>query len=410
MRWTVVKNTLLSTLFSLLVLLFLEGMMRVGHTVRRDFTKHSASHQWYIYSPELGWERRPDFRGPGTRGLYREFDSQGLRSLDTPQIADSTKPRIVFLGDSNTHGVSVGSDSTFVELLDSRLPEANAINLGVPGYTSFQGYQTLLMHGPDLRPDVIVASFNFNDRRYVWEEDGSARFLHVYETDKANELRRELDHIYLARGMSFLLGLAGWVDNSEHPMEPVGLGELRPRVDPETYRQNLVKIIEWAKDHGSSVIFLLLKDNPIQTRHLGKGIRNLEDARYELAIANLRIAMRQKWFEALARIYLEETYRKTGATQEAQEIMVDRNPIASLHGALPIHLDSEYNRIMRSVANTNGVAIVDAGRELDLTPNVYVDVCHFDEGGHARIALLLLDPVLKAISESVTTHQNPNSD
>lgn len=54
-----------------------------------------------------------------------------------------------------------------MELVDEMLPEVQTINLGVVGYTFFQGLQMLKKRGIALNPDIVVASFNFNDRRYV---------------------------------------------------------------------------------------------------------------------------------------------------------------------------------------------------------------------------------------------------
>ncbi len=72
-----------------------------------------------------------------------------------------------------------------MEIVDDLLTGADAINLAVPGYTSFQGLQTLRRAGPTLRPAVVVVAFGFNDRRYVTEAS---------QADSAAEFERRWRH------------------------------------------------------------------------------------------------------------------------------------------------------------------------------------------------------------------------
>jgi len=89
----------------------------------------------------------------------------GLRS---PAIAArKTKPRVLALGDSCTFGVGVDNDETWPALLQEMLREngldVEVINAGVPGYTAFQGLRFLKERGIELRPDLVVVCFGFND-------------------------------------------------------------------------------------------------------------------------------------------------------------------------------------------------------------------------------------------------------
>ena len=110
-----------------------------------------------------GWTPRPGYSGD-VYGADRKFDLNGYLAADSAQVK-STKPKIVFFGDSCTFGNGIATDETFVEVVGTLLPDVASINLAVPGYTSLQGCMRLKNLAFD--PDVVVFSFSFNDRRYV---------------------------------------------------------------------------------------------------------------------------------------------------------------------------------------------------------------------------------------------------
>ena len=56
----------------------------------------------------------------------------------------------------------------------------------------------------------------------------------------------------------------------------IKVDQLQPRVSPENYRKNLVDIVTLAKSMGIDVIFMILKDNPVETEYLMKGISYFE--------------------------------------------------------------------------------------------------------------------------------------
>jgi len=173
---------------------------------------------------------------------------------------------------------------------------------------------------------------------------------------------------------------------------------LRPRVDPQSYRTNLTKIAFWARQHGVPAVFILLHDNPNETYSLRQGIKYLDEKNYELAIKYLQFALDRpkSWFSALARLYLSRAYTEIGMKNEAQEVLSFKNAPVSVRGGDPIALDSEYNIIMRDVAEQFGDEVIDAGSELDKTPSVYIDFCHFDAQGQAIVGKLVADAIKSA--------------
>jgi lysophospholipase L1-like esterase len=89
-----------------------------------------------------------------------------LRSPPIPPRKD--RFRILAIGDSCTFGLGVNDDQSWPSQLDQLLAhngyDADVINAGVPGYTSFQGKRFLETKGLSLSPDLIVACFGFNDQ------------------------------------------------------------------------------------------------------------------------------------------------------------------------------------------------------------------------------------------------------
>jgi hypothetical protein len=72
---------------------------------------------------------------------------------------------------------------------------------------------------------------------------------------------------------------------------------VRPRVDEVAYRQNLAAIAEMSQRAGVPLIFVILRDNPVQTYHLRHGIAALERREHGIAVAYLSVAATtSNWF------------------------------------------------------------------------------------------------------------------
>ena len=58
---------------------------------------------------------------------------------------------------------------------------------------------------------------------------------------------------------------------------------------------------------------------------------------------------------------------------------------------------------MRDVAEEYGVPLIDAGRELNKTPGIYFDSCHFDARGRESVAEPVRDAMEKAGAKLVAS-------
>jgi hypothetical protein len=78
--FTWLKDILKGLLVSIVVLLLVEALGRVVKTVNQDiaYKKVLASEEWFVYSPTLGWEQKPGYRGVVEGLTDRDFDGGRL--------------------------------------------------------------------------------------------------------------------------------------------------------------------------------------------------------------------------------------------------------------------------------------------------------------------------------------------
>jgi hypothetical protein len=202
--------------------MFIEALLRVVYLVRNSAVEHVPAIYGLDYGPTppwfdglrileadpaLIWKSRPSIRRkyldmfiPIERGedrvaLLRRFrpslppawkdnpvhemslNSDGFRDAEFPRTKPPGTFRLLCLGDSWTFGASVSQDQTYPQRLQARLrqqfPKRNfeVLNLGVLGYSSFQGLELLKQTGLGLEPDFIVAGFAINDASVVGWRD-----------------------------------------------------------------------------------------------------------------------------------------------------------------------------------------------------------------------------------------------
>jgi lysophospholipase L1-like esterase len=382
-------------LIAALILVVLEAGARIVFTFYAVGAA-SAVRPEYVAVADRGWDRRPNFNGDDACGVHRSYDAHGLFAREGAQLEDKRpgRHRAIFLGDSNTYGYCLATESSFVEVAQRLLPDFDLINLGVPGHTSYQGYRQLLKYGNLLKPDIIFIAFNFNDRRYVVSDDavdGDAAFIKLVRTPT----QQTLDHIYLARIVKDFGPKIGFVRHPRNATHRLRADRLKPRVDPKSYRANLVEMVGWARKHQASPYFILMGDNPNLTALLRRGIDRYARKEYSGAIEDLTLVASRSasFFGVLARRYLALAYEEAGLPDRVERALVIEHP---LHGGEPVMLDVDYNKIMRDVSQEYDVPLVDAKSKLDANPRVYFDFCHFDAEGHKMVGELIADVLAKA--------------
>lgn len=155
-----VKNllaSLLGVLLSILILLFLEGVVRV---LRTDINHQDTEHGLFMeraFGNSIGW--RPGASGVSF-GLRVYIDDEGFRKPDRQPASGNVW---LILGDSVAFGVGVENDSTFASLIQVARPEVRVINTAVVGYGIGNYRDVLQKYIPTSHLKTVVLFYCLND-------------------------------------------------------------------------------------------------------------------------------------------------------------------------------------------------------------------------------------------------------
>jgi lysophospholipase L1-like esterase len=170
------KRKAIYALFTLLAVFGLaEGTLRLaGFSYQRvttylefNYPRPGFLKAFFEIDPDLLYRIRPTVK---QRGIHLTWQPRFDLKIRDPRIFGPKPPgylRVVALGDSSTYGVN--TPDPWPKLLQQRLDSGPAagrvevLNLGVPGYTLFQGRRVLETRGRRLEPDVVVIYFGWND-------------------------------------------------------------------------------------------------------------------------------------------------------------------------------------------------------------------------------------------------------
>lgn len=156
------KNLLLKLSLSLIAIIF---SLFLGEFILRLFFKawpfeESIKLPYLTARDEvLRWRFSP---GNGRNSL-------GLRNREIAEKKD--KFRILFLGDSLVWSGDTSSGELYTQVIEKNLNKdsyklgygVEAINAGIPGYTTYQEFEFLKIYGLDMKPDLVILGFVMND-------------------------------------------------------------------------------------------------------------------------------------------------------------------------------------------------------------------------------------------------------
>ena len=121
-------------------------------------------------NPKIMYDMLPD-QSVQFQGVPVRLNSCGLRGVDRAIEKPDNVIRIAFLGDSFTFGWGVEEEHSFVEVtgeilnryLDGQDTSVEMLNLGIPGYSTFQEVELFLKERKEFQPDIVVVFFIQND-------------------------------------------------------------------------------------------------------------------------------------------------------------------------------------------------------------------------------------------------------
>lgn len=259
------KKALFGLITAAAVLSGLEiGAMWIApHRPLTDGGTHSAETAMRA-SDVLGWEAVPGpsraFNVPGGTRIGAE----GTRN--PPAVQKSANGlRLLTLGDSTIYGVMIRDGEVFSDVAASTLSRTlrrpvDALNGGIPGYSSEQARRLYQGRLRSYQPDVVVIATLWSDSQL-----GPMPDVMMYP-ERGAALRRVLQRSAMVRLLGGLL--AGWVPGRDVAWKLSAEPGVR-RVPASAYRDNLRELASIAKADGARPVFLMLPcDRDIRRQEL----------------------------------------------------------------------------------------------------------------------------------------------
>jgi len=271
-------------LYALLVFVFIfaamEGIGRwfAGNpdpdpALRPDLFFYGA-HRGFLPDDHLFW-RMPPGGAVDIKGRIVHTNSHGLRDDEFPVAKPRGEIRILSLGESGTFGEGVEMSETYTEILEARLAATypdhtfQAINAGLPSYTSFQGMTYLRREGLRFWPDLVMVYFSGNDYLPSYFVDDAIpptagqplRYGRGFTDRQVYERRFLIPGWSTLRRSALVRILAPLLLSTERRLRPAGrvdpTTKLPVRVPDDDRRYTLGSIVDAARTAGATVLLLL---------------------------------------------------------------------------------------------------------------------------------------------------------
>ena len=209
-------------------------------------------------------------------------NSRGFRG---PEFETAKAPgafRIVCIGDSWTFGANVDQSGAYPHrlegLLRSEYPagDVEVLNLGVMGYSSYQGLELLQTEGLPLEPDLVIIGFGMNDALVGGWRDKDSVEPEATVLSAARIAAGRLEIVKLLRYVSaemrhepwsigdYMQTVASSMGTPDHAWSGGAAAETTDyeaaepytRVSPRDYEENIRAMVRLAKNRGATVILL----------------------------------------------------------------------------------------------------------------------------------------------------------
>jgi lysophospholipase L1-like esterase len=148
-----------------------------------------------------------------------EVNSYGFEGPEVARPKPAGIYRILFLGNSCTYQ---GAPAMVELILHGTHPEVECLNFATPGYTSYQGKVIAKSYLAELKPDLLVVSYGWNDRWLAYGSPDESKKIVVSSGTAATALgglysRWRLLQ-YFRKALSPLLGRTEPLDTSRVPV------------------------------------------------------------------------------------------------------------------------------------------------------------------------------------------------
>jgi lysophospholipase L1-like esterase len=245
-----------------LTMTHVESLDLFVNTVQQKMQVAGAQSTIFEGDPLLLWRLKPNLDHAYWDFTDVSTNAQSFRADYPIEAKPAGTFRVVCLGDSVTFGYRVPPVwperprdynpewQPYPMLLEKELRNANpnrsiqVFPMAVPGYTSHQGLAWLRRDIGYLKPDVVIASFGWNDASLSDAPDREA----IDTRWSPVAIRRLIDH------SQAFAHATRWL-RSRNQVKPVARTPV-PRVSQQEYVDNFNAIVRLAKDHGAAVIVI----------------------------------------------------------------------------------------------------------------------------------------------------------
>ncbi|MFZ5481948.1 MAG: SGNH/GDSL hydrolase family protein [Myxococcota bacterium] len=207
-------------------------------------------------NPWLLWELVPGEHVE--QGVSVRVNAQGFR--DGVRGA-KTGRRALALGDSSVYGFGVADEDVFTAVLE-RSTGDEFVNAAVPGHSSFQQLNLLLMRGLALDPDLLVVATLWSDNNFDSFTDRDLLTDYAgWEASWQQAARRRLERLALFRALDWHLRVrpqgdrarkVGWILGGDDPRTG------KRRVAIADYAGNLDAFCRIMAERDGGVVFVVL--------------------------------------------------------------------------------------------------------------------------------------------------------
>jgi lysophospholipase L1-like esterase len=354
---------------------------------------------------DLLWRMKPGAElFPGER-----LNSLGFRGPEFSKEKKSGVYRIVCVGDSRTFGFGVDDEKlTFCGRLRDFFRGSgvsdrfDVINLGVIGYSSFQGKRLIESYALDLNPDLLIVWFGFNDTLFFHLTDTEAASQNQLVT-RFNEWLNHSSLYHLLRMMIMPL--------LQSPSGPIQVHQrIVRRVPQMEYKSNLLEIAQAAKKRDVQVLFLttpVRKEPPLLLN--AKLIRSRDASGREIEWLQSQYELEGFWLmdaktfpgdiaelDNLLRKYPDLPILHYFKAQHLESMGLHEDAVQEKESARLLDTEREtitdYNNCVAATGKNSGASVMDIIGIFDswTGPSLFVDDCHPDAIGHAVITRELL--------------------
>ncbi len=204
-------------------------------------------------NPRLVYELRPSHHVV-MGDVAIATNAAGFRDDEFSREKPPATRRIAAIGDSVAFGFYVEAEQAFPQRLEARArargERVEVLNLGVPGYTAYQGRRLLETRGARLEADAVVISFGWNDHLLALgftdaqQDVGGAQVVAARNWLQASRVYQALSWLLAAARGGAASGGEGATPGG------AGAGPLR-RVGPADFRGEMEEMIRLVRSLGA---------------------------------------------------------------------------------------------------------------------------------------------------------------